>query len=63
MTDKIKGAADLIQSELAKRGHFISDADAYTLARRLYALWSDRHEIVNLPAGEIAQKHRERYGE
>jgi len=58
---KLQLAADFLQAEMSKRGHFLSDADALGLARRLHGIWSDRHEINTLKPGDVAQRFRERY--
>ena len=61
LSERIQLAADLIVTEMHRRGTVVTPADALALARRLHAIWSERHEINGLAPGEIAQRFRERY--
>jgi hypothetical protein len=60
--EKIAGAAEILQTELARRGTAITLPEAVQMARVLYDFWSDRVRVrANLAPGEVAQRFRERY--
>lgn len=63
MTDaeKIQIAADMIHDELYRRGTPVTADVALHLARRLYDIWHQRVEPLQLKPGEVAQRFRERY--
>jgi hypothetical protein len=63
MTDeeKIAGAAEIIRDRLGRQGTYVSIDQAAHLAKQLYGFWSERIQIHDLPAGEVAQRMWERY--
>lgn len=65
MTDeeKIAGAAEIIVTEEARRGGFISLPEATHLAKLLYEFWTHKHDNLELKPGDIAKHFRERYQE
>ena len=58
---KIQLAADMIYDEMNKLGSPITYCASLHLARRLWDIWHDRHEIRDIQPGEVARRFRERY--
>jgi hypothetical protein len=59
---KLQMGADLIADDAHKRGMAVTPAECLALARRMFQLWEDRHEIRSLAPGDVAQRFRKRYG-
>lgn len=59
--EKIAGAAEIIVSEVIRRGSHISLSEATELAKTLYQFWSERVQLRHLKPGDVAQHLRDRY--
>jgi hypothetical protein len=61
--EKIAGAAEILQTELARRGTAVTLPEAVQMARVLYYFWSERWVLIDngMAPGEVAQRFRERY--
>ena len=60
--EKIAGAGEILQTELARRGTAITLPEAVQMARVMYSFYTDRVQVANgLKPGEVAQRFRERY--
>lgn len=60
LEEKIAGAAEIIVTELARRGSHVPLSEAVQIAKTLYAFWHDRVQ-ADIKPGEIARRFRTRY--
>jgi hypothetical protein len=60
--EKVAGAAEILQTELVRRGTAVTLPEAVAMARVLYNFYTDRVQVANgLQPGDVAQRFRERY--
>lgn len=59
--DKIQLAGDIIYAQMRNAGNPCTHDQALSCARQIHSVWERSSMLHQLPAGEIAQKFRERY--